>query len=591
MLDENFHKNLKSKISAFIELKDRNMGHIVKELGLDFTICFRFLTLKNQDFSNVDLKGWDFEGADLRGSIFTGAKNIKLANFKNAKVDMQDLAKSDGWDVSFFEKIDEQRSEVLPFNLKTSWFKQYKKRQKQLSKIYPDVTQLEEVSSATLLSFSLNPSEKFRILEALPTLSKHQKDELLVVFTEEHEKFSELAKEHPDDMVTLAVANSADAKFATKLISNLYDQDDERLKDTTAKTLEFFQSSSLAKHRTIANQASYMASGDEKALDITNSLIDNNDLVDVVTVATSGFSYHRLWNDELFEFSLGYIKELRDHKNKEVRDLINILTRNFHETFEKSFFFNDPILKAVKLLKLYMRNTPEYDDKMRGLLQATGKYVEQFTLSLNEKNSFRELLSHLEAKSEFADYVSFNYFKLAINYIKGSQYAQARDIFEKLRQLVSCSHKKDSYVKKHSQLFDENLCELYLVCNQNYKSARLCKAVLAQELPPLERLTIEFIQALAKDNIDELANIKSALKYEKADETFGWSFKELKFVSNRYENETHDKIRELILDFERKIIKKKKNTQEKAEQDQKSSMIKDQSPRHKKVTPNVIKSN
>jgi hypothetical protein len=52
-------------------------------------------------------------------------------------------------------------------------------------------------------SLSLNTAEKKRVVDAVPTLSQFQFDELIKVFSEEREKFKELAKEHPDDIKKL----------------------------------------------------------------------------------------------------------------------------------------------------------------------------------------------------------------------------------------------------------------------------------------------------------------------------------------------------------------------------------------------------
>jgi hypothetical protein len=46
-------------------------------------------------------------------------------------------------------------------------------------------------------SLSLNTMEKKRVIDAAPTLSQFQWDELTKVFTEERVKFRDLAKEHP----------------------------------------------------------------------------------------------------------------------------------------------------------------------------------------------------------------------------------------------------------------------------------------------------------------------------------------------------------------------------------------------------------
>jgi hypothetical protein len=54
-------------------------------------------------------------------------------------------------------------------------------------------------------SLSLNTQEKKRVVDAVPTLSQFQFDELTKVFTEERSKFKELAKEHPEDIKKLLV--------------------------------------------------------------------------------------------------------------------------------------------------------------------------------------------------------------------------------------------------------------------------------------------------------------------------------------------------------------------------------------------------
>ncbi len=52
-------------------------------------------------------------------------------------------------------------------------------------------------------SLSLNTMEKKRVIDAVPTLSQFQFDELNKVFVEERKKFRELSKEHPDDIKKL----------------------------------------------------------------------------------------------------------------------------------------------------------------------------------------------------------------------------------------------------------------------------------------------------------------------------------------------------------------------------------------------------
>jgi negative regulator of sigma E activity len=59
-------------------------------------------------------------------------------------------------------------------------------------------------------SLSLNTMEKKRVVDAVPTLSQFQFDELTKVFTEERIKFKDLAKEHPDDIKKLVAKQQSE---------------------------------------------------------------------------------------------------------------------------------------------------------------------------------------------------------------------------------------------------------------------------------------------------------------------------------------------------------------------------------------------
>lgn len=59
-------------------------------------------------------------------------------------------------------------------------------------------------------SLSLNTSEKKRVVDAVPTLSQFQFDELTKVFVDEREKFKELASEHPDDIKKLVAKQQSE---------------------------------------------------------------------------------------------------------------------------------------------------------------------------------------------------------------------------------------------------------------------------------------------------------------------------------------------------------------------------------------------
>jgi len=72
--------------------------------------------------------------------------------------------------------------------------------------------QVDEEKFLDLLkhSLSLNTAEKKRVVDAVPTLSQFQFDELAKVFTEERVKFKDLAKEHPDDIKKLLKKQQAE---------------------------------------------------------------------------------------------------------------------------------------------------------------------------------------------------------------------------------------------------------------------------------------------------------------------------------------------------------------------------------------------
>jgi len=76
-----------------------------------------------------------------------------------------------------------------------------------LLKLHSDEVIVEEQQFLDLLKFSLslNTMEKKRVIDAVPTLSQFQFDELTKVFVEEREKFRDLAKEHPDDIKKLVL--------------------------------------------------------------------------------------------------------------------------------------------------------------------------------------------------------------------------------------------------------------------------------------------------------------------------------------------------------------------------------------------------
>lgn len=59
-------------------------------------------------------------------------------------------------------------------------------------------------------SLSLTVLEKKKVIDAVPTLSQFQFDQLCEVFFEERTKFRELAKDHPEDIKKLLVRQQED---------------------------------------------------------------------------------------------------------------------------------------------------------------------------------------------------------------------------------------------------------------------------------------------------------------------------------------------------------------------------------------------
>ena len=81
-----------------------------------------------------------------------------------------------------------------------------------LIKLHLDEVEVNEEEFLDLIKFSLslNTVEKKRVLDAVPSLSQFQFDELSKVFIEERDKFRALAKEHPEDIKKLVAKQQAE---------------------------------------------------------------------------------------------------------------------------------------------------------------------------------------------------------------------------------------------------------------------------------------------------------------------------------------------------------------------------------------------
>ncbi len=112
----------------------------------------------------------------------------------------------------------------------------------ELIKLHLDVVSVDEKEFLDLLkhSLSLNTMEKKRVIDATPTLSQFQFDELKKVFVEEREKFRELSKEHPDDIKKLLVKQQKE----WLQLGDLYtmEQEDKKKKDIDKKQIDDLKS-------------------------------------------------------------------------------------------------------------------------------------------------------------------------------------------------------------------------------------------------------------------------------------------------------------------------------------------------------------
>jgi len=91
-------------------------------------------------------------------------------------------------------------------------------------------------------SLSLNTMEKKRVIDAIPTLSQFQFDELTKVFTEEREKFKELAGEHPDDIKKLLKKQQSEWKmlgdlYISELANKAKEEENKKKEEEIKKSL------------------------------------------------------------------------------------------------------------------------------------------------------------------------------------------------------------------------------------------------------------------------------------------------------------------------------------------------------------------
>ena len=102
-----------------------------------------------------------------------------------------------------------------------------------LLKWHSEVVSVDEQNYVDLLkhSLSLNTMEKKRVVDAVPTLSQFQFDELQKVFEDERTKFKELAKQHPDDIKKLVVKQQKEWSELWELYINEQENKEKETED------------------------------------------------------------------------------------------------------------------------------------------------------------------------------------------------------------------------------------------------------------------------------------------------------------------------------------------------------------------------
>ena len=125
-------------------------------------------------------------------------------------------------------KLSEQNVDILILSL--------------LKKHSEEVT-LDEQEFADLLkhSLSLNTMEKKRVIDAVPTLSQFQFNELTKVFSEEREKFRELAGKHPDDIKKLVSKQQVEWTELWDLYES--EQENKEIEDENQEKIDDIKSS------------------------------------------------------------------------------------------------------------------------------------------------------------------------------------------------------------------------------------------------------------------------------------------------------------------------------------------------------------
>lgn len=93
---------------------------------------------------------------------------------------------------------------------------------------HPNTT-FDDENFVTLLegSISLTLEEKKRVVDAIPRLSIEQINELIKIFEEEKEKFSELEKEYADDVAKLKQQREKEIEIAQVHEEEAAESDDE----------------------------------------------------------------------------------------------------------------------------------------------------------------------------------------------------------------------------------------------------------------------------------------------------------------------------------------------------------------------------
>lgn len=168
------------------------------------------IALNNDDNEFPGLSHLGSKDISIKGIIHLFLKHTNVIYYENNR-DIQDCIENNDefLNISKNHSVDFESLLDLSREKKEDYQLQYNQDEALyvLFDLFPSIglNSIQKKQFEELLSYSLslNYEEKIRVIDALPTLSRFQVDELMKVWMDEGKKFEELGEEHPEDIVKL----------------------------------------------------------------------------------------------------------------------------------------------------------------------------------------------------------------------------------------------------------------------------------------------------------------------------------------------------------------------------------------------------